>query len=254
MKTWILIPARLGSSRLPRKPLADIEGRPMVIRVLDQCLKASAHRVIVATDSEEVAQCVEGFGYEAIMTRSDHVSGTDRLAEAAARLHIPDDDIVVNVQGDEPLIEPELINALVDKLASAPEAAMATAAHPLDDPVGIHSPHVVKLVLNHRDEAMYFSRATIPFDRDQRREGLGEALLRHVGIYAYRLPFLQSFPNLAPPALEQLEALEQLRALWHGYRISVYRMEAAAPPGVDTAEDLEHVRALVSKRLQKRAN
>ena len=128
----------------------------MVIRVLDQCLKASAHRVIVATDSEEVAQCVEGFGYEAIMTRSDHVSGTDRLAEAAARLHIPDDDIVVNVQGDEPLIEPELINALVDKLASAPEAAMATAAHPLDDPVGIHSPHVVKLVLNHRDEAMYF--------------------------------------------------------------------------------------------------
>jgi len=245
LKTWILIPARLGSSRLPRKPLADIEGRPMVIRVLDQCLKASAHRVIVATDSEEVAQCVEGFGYEAIMTRSDHASGTDRLAEAAARLHIPDDDIVVNVQGDEPLIEPELINALVDKLASA---------HPLDDPVGIHSPHVVKLVLNDRDEAMYFSRATIPFDRDQRRADLGEALMRHVGIYAYRLPFLQSFPSLASPALEQLEALEQLRALWHGYRISVYRMDAAAPPGVDTAEDLEHVRALVRKRLQQLAS
>jgi 3-deoxy-manno-octulosonate cytidylyltransferase (CMP-KDO synthetase) len=223
----------------------------MVVRVLDQCLKASVHRVVVATDSEEVAQCVADFGYEAILTRSDHASGTDRLAEAAASLHIPDDDIVVNVQGDEPLIEPELINALVDKLASAPESVMATAAHPLDDPVGIQSPHVVKLVLNHRDEAMYFSRATIPFDRDQRRAGLGEALLRHVGIYAYRLPFLHRFPSLTSPALEQIEALEQLRALWHGFRISVYRMEAAAPPGVDTAEDLEHVRALIRKRLQK---
>jgi 3-deoxy-manno-octulosonate cytidylyltransferase (CMP-KDO synthetase) len=242
-----LVPARLGSTRLPNKPLADIEGRPMVVRVVDQCVKAKVHRVVVATDAKEVIETVEGFGYEAIMTSASHASGTDRLAEAAQRLGIPDEDVVVNVQGDEPLIEPGLINAIVEKLQSAPEAAMATAAHPIVDAHSITSPHVVKVVLNHRDEAIYFSRATIPFDRDERRASLAEPLWRHVGIYAYRLAFLLGFPGLTSPALEQLEALEQLRALWHGFRISVYRMAEAGAPGVDTAEDLAQVRALFRK-------
>jgi 3-deoxy-manno-octulosonate cytidylyltransferase (CMP-KDO synthetase) len=220
----------------------------MVVRVVDQCTKAQVHRVVVATDAIPVIKAVERFGYEAIMTGSDHASGTDRLAEAAKHLGIPEEDVVVNVQGDEPLIEPALINAIVEKLGKAPEAAMATAAHPLNDLPDGASPHVVKVVLNHRDEALYFSRSTIPFDRDGRRSSLSEPLWRHVGIYAYRLPFLQCFPQLASPALEQLEALEQLRALWHGFRISVHRMSGVAAPGVDTAEDLERVRTIFRER------
>lgn len=242
------MPARLGSTRLPNKPLADIEGRPMVVRVVDQCIKAQVHRVVVATDAMEVIDAVGQLGYEAIMTDADHASGTDRLAEAASRLGIPDEDVVVNVQGDEPLIEPALINAIVEKLTAAPEADMATAAHPLIDLPSCSSPHVVKVVLNHRDEALYFSRSTIPFDRDGRRTSLREPLWRHVGIYAYRLPFLRRFPQLPSPALEQLEALEQLRALWHGFRITVHRMAEAGAPGVDTPEDLELVRALFRER------
>ncbi|NBT64822.1 MAG: 3-deoxy-manno-octulosonate cytidylyltransferase [Betaproteobacteria bacterium] len=237
MKTWVLIPARLGSTRLPRKPLADIAGRPMVVRVVDQCVQAKVHRVVVASDADEVIGVVKQHGYEAVLTRADHASGTDRIAEASAQLGIPDEDIVVNVQGDEPLIEPALIEALACKLADTPDAAMATAAHPIVDSQSMSNPHVVKVVLNYRDEAIYFSRCAIPFDRDHRRNACGQAMLRHVGIYAYRPPFLRRFPELSSPPLEQLEALEQLRALWHGYRI------AFAAPGVDSAEDLERMRA-----------
>ena len=243
MKTWILIPARLGSTRLPNKPLADIAGRPMVVRVAEQCVKADAHRVVVACDDQQIVDAVQQFGFEAIMTRADHASGTDRLAEAAQRLSIPDEDVVVNVQGDEPLIEASLIHALVDQLAKSPAASMATAAHPIIDASSIDNPNIVKVVLNRDHEAMYFSRHAIPFDRDHQREQLGAAVLRHVGIYAYRMPFLRAFPSLSKPPLEQVEALEQLRALWHGFRIAVHKMADAAAPGVDTAEDLALVRA-----------
>jgi len=222
----------------------------MVVRVAEQCVQAKVHRVVVASDSDQVVGAVRQFGFEAILTRSNHPSGTDRLAEAAQRLAIPDEDVVVNVQGDEPLIEASLIDALVTQLMAFPVASIATAAHRLPDMQSLNNPNIVKLVLNRDGEAMYFSRSPIPHDRDQRRAQFGEEPLRHVGIYAYRMPFLRCFPLLSSPAIEQLEALEQLRALWHGFRITVYQMREAGAPGVDTPEDLELVRALFRARSE----
>jgi 3-deoxy-manno-octulosonate cytidylyltransferase (CMP-KDO synthetase) len=245
----VVVPARHASTRLPAKPLAVIAGRPMVVRVLERALAAGAAEVWVATDHEAVRDAVQAAGGQALMTRADHPSGTDRLAEVAQVLGWADDDIVVNVQGDEPLIDPALISAVAAALADDAEAVIATAAHALGDVAEVFNPNVVKVVCDARQRALYFSRAPIPWARDawaERRDAIpaGLPLLRHVGLYAYRVGFLRRYAALAPSPLEQWEALEQLRALWHGYRIRVLELDAAPPAGVDTAEDLARVRAV----------
>jgi len=249
MTYTVLIPARYASTRLPGKPLADIAGKPMIVRVAERALAAGAARVAVATDDARIVAAVEAHGFAACMTRADHPTGTDRLAEAALQLGLPDEAIVVNVQGDEPLLEPALIRAMAGVLAAHPDAAIATACHPIADPVEAFSPNVVKVVLDRAGYALYFSRATIPWARDAfaaHRDTLpaGLPLYRHYGLYAYRVGFLRAFPALAPAPIEQFEALEQLRALWHGYRIVVEVTTGTPAPGVDTPEDLERVRAL----------
>ncbi len=246
-----LIPARFASTRLPGKPLADIAGKPMVVRVAERALAAGASPVAVATDDDRIRVAVEAHGIRVCMTRSDHPTGTDRLAEAAAQLGLDDDAIVVNVQGDEPLLEPELIRSVADLLAARPDAAIATACHAIMDPAEAFNPNVVKVVLDARGDALYFSRATIPWARDafaQTRDCLppGLPLYRHYGLYAYRASFLRAYPTLAPAPVERFEALEQLRALWHGYRITVLVTRGTPAPGVDTPEDLERVRAIFS--------
>jgi 3-deoxy-manno-octulosonate cytidylyltransferase (CMP-KDO synthetase) len=246
---YVVIPARFASTRLPGKPLADIAGKPMVVRVAEQAALSGAAAVLVATDHEGVAAAVRAAGFEALMTSPDCASGTDRLAEVAALKGWADDAIVVNVQGDEPLIEPALIRATAARLAERPEVAMATVCHPLTDPAEVFNPNVVKVVLDARDDALLFSRAAIPWARDAWMAGdraipADLPVFRHVGLYAYRVAFLRAYPGLSQPALERLESLEQLRALWHGYRISVVRTAAASAPGVDTPEDLERVRGL----------
>jgi 3-deoxy-manno-octulosonate cytidylyltransferase (CMP-KDO synthetase) len=243
----VVIPARHASTRLPGKPLADIHGRPMVVRVLERASRAGARSVCVATDHPDVFDAVRACGGDVLMTRADHPSGTDRLAEVVEARAWADDDIVVNVQGDEPLIEPELIRGVAAALAAAPDAAVATAAHPLADADALFNPNVVKVVCDAAGFALYFSRAPIPWARDAfalNRAQLPDGLpvLRHVGIYAYRVAFLRRYADLAPSPLEHWEALEQLRVLWHGYRIAVSRIENAPAAGVDTQEDLERVR------------
>ena len=245
----IVIPARYASTRLPAKPLADIGGRPMIVRVLERVQAAGASEVWVATDHGAVRAAVEAAGGHALMTRADHPSGTDRLAEVAERLGWADDDIVVNVQGDEPLIDPALVTAVAAALAGDAEAAICTAAHPLADAGEAFNPNVVKAVCDAAGRALYFSRAPIPWARDawaSTRDALpaGLPMLRHVGLYAYRAGFLHRYAALAPSPLEQWEALEQLRALWHGFHIRVVELEAAPAAGVDTVEDLERVRRL----------
>jgi len=250
MSFTVLIPARLASTRLPDKPLADIAGIPMVVRVAQRALLSGAARVVVATDSPRVAEVCAAFQLTSVMTQTDHPSGSDRLAEACDLLQLRDDEVVVNVQGDEPMIDPALINAVAGLLTERPDCAMATAAHPVTSLADLHNPNVVKVVLDARSTALYFSRAPIPAARDA--GGLawwGAASnlpppLRHVGIYAYRVGFLRQFPKLPQAPLEQLEALEQLRALWHGHHIAVHITADAPGPGVDTAEDLERVRRL----------
>lgn len=249
----VVVPARHASTRLPGKPLADICGKPMVVRVLDCARASGAVGVWVATDHEGVRAAVADAGGEVVMTRSDHPSGTDRLAEVATMLEWADDEIVVNVQGDEPLIDPALIAAVAQTLAADPDAAMATAAHPIHDVAEVFNPNVVKLVCDVRDRALYFSRAPIPWARDEWSEGrqtlpAGLPLLRHVGLYAYRVGFLKRYASLAPAPIEQWEALEQLRALWHGFPIKVLRLAGAPPAGVDTPEDLVRVRAVFAAR------
>ncbi|MDP3759896.1 MAG: 3-deoxy-manno-octulosonate cytidylyltransferase [Ramlibacter sp.] len=244
----VLIPARLASTRLPDKPLADIGGRPMVVRVAEQARRSAAIRVIVAADSARIIDACEAHGVEAVLTRADHPSGSDRLAEACELLGLGDQDIVVNVQGDEPLIDPALIDAVAALLEAGPGASMSTAAHPIDDIAEYTNPNVVKAVLDAQGFALYFSRAPIPWWRDGLAAG-NRALpeprpLRHVGIYGYRAGFLRLFPRLRPAPMEQIEALEQLRAMWHGHRIAVHVTMAAPGIGVDTPEDLERVRAL----------
>ena len=246
----IVIPARYASTRLPAKPLADIAGKPMIVRVLERVHAAGAAGVWVATDHEGVRAAVEAAGGTVVMTRADHPSGTDRLAEVAARCGWGDDEIVVNVQGDEPLIDPAAVAAVARALAADPDAAIATAAHAIAEVGEAFNPNVVKVVCDAAGRALYFSRAPIPWARDAwtgegGRGALppGLPLLRHVGLYAYRVRFLRRYAGLAPSPLEQWEALEQLRALWHGFPIRVIELAEAPPAGVDTAEDLERVRA-----------
>lgn len=248
MSFTVLIPARYASTRLPGKPLADIGGKPMVVRVAERARQSGARRVVVATDDARIAGAVHAHGIEAVMTRADHATGTDRLAEAAASLGLTVDEIVVNVQGDEPLLEPELMRRIAELLAAHPEASIATACHPIDDLRDAFDPNVVKVALDARGHALYFSRATIPWARDafaadRGNLPVGLPLYRHYGLYAYRVGYLQAFPVLVPAAIERFEALEQLRALWHGHRIVVEIARGAPAPGVDTAEDLARVRA-----------
>jgi 3-deoxy-manno-octulosonate cytidylyltransferase (CMP-KDO synthetase) len=247
----VLIPARLASSRLPHKPLADIHGKPMVVRVADQALRSGAQRVVVACDDARIAAACASHQVQAILTRADHASGTDRVAEAAQHLGLAEDEIVVNVQGDEPLIDPTVISQCAALLQARPQCGMATVAYGIENPADFANPNVVKLVCNQAGEAMYFSRAPIPHWRDAPGEGglPAPAPLRHVGLYAYRAGFLKRFTQLPPAPLEQLEALEQLRALWHGERIAVMVSDATPAPGVDTPQDLEKVRVLFSKRV-----
>ena len=252
MSFTVLIPARLASTRLPNKPLADINGAPMVVRVAQRALQSSALRTVVAADSAEIIEACTAFGIQAVLTRMDHPSGSDRLAEACSLLGLADDDIVVNVQGDEPLIDPALIDAVARLLNERPDCAMCTAAHSIDQLSDLLNPNVVKVVLDARQTALYFSRAPIPAARDFAGKAWWKAgsllpkPLRHVGIYAYRVGFLRQFPTLPQAPLEQLESLEQLRALWHGYRIAVHITDHAPGPGVDTPEDLERVRRLLA--------
>jgi 3-deoxy-manno-octulosonate cytidylyltransferase (CMP-KDO synthetase) len=245
----VLIPARYASTRLPGKPLADIAGKPMVVRVAERARESGAARVVVATDDERVRAAVRDHGIEALLTRADHPTGTDRLAEAAVALALAPDAIVVNVQGDEPLLEPALIAEMAGLLARHGDASIATACHAIDDPAEAFNPNVVKVVRDAQGYALYFSRATIPWARDAfgaNRATLpaGLPIFRHYGLYAYRVAFLSRYPTLAPAPIERFEALEQLRALWHGHRIVVAVTEGTPAPGVDTPEDLARVRAL----------
>ena len=245
----VVIPARFASSRLPGKPLADIGGKPMVVRVADRGRAAGAKAVWVATDDRSIYDAVEIHGHQVMMTRQDHPTGTDRIAEVAERLCLAGGDIVVNVQGDEPLIAPALIGEVAQSLAEHPEASIATACHPITDTESLLNPHVVKVVLDHTGHALYFSRAPIPYPREtlalnQSALPGGLPSYRHIGIYAYRARFLQLYSRLEPAAIERFEALEQLRALWHGHRIAVAVTAHAPEAGVDTAEDLERVRRL----------
>ena len=248
MSFTVLIPARYASTRLPGKALADIAGKPMVVRVAENARRSGAQRVVIATDDARIVATARAHGIDACLTRDDHPTGTDRLAEASATLGLAPDAIVVNVQGDEPLLAPTLMRRVAELLASRPDAAMATACHVIDDPAEAFSPNVVKVVLDARGNALYFSRATIPWARDAFAAGTalpaGLPIYRHYGLYAYRVAFLARFPALEPTPLERFEALEQLRALWHGERIVVEIAQGTPAPGVDTPEDLARVRAL----------
>jgi 3-deoxy-manno-octulosonate cytidylyltransferase (CMP-KDO synthetase) len=267
MSFTAIIPARFASSRFPGKALADIGGRPMVVRVADRARESGARGVYVATDHRDIAAAVERYGHQAVMTRGDHATGTDRIAEVVERLGLAAESLVVNVQGDEPMIEPGLIRAVATLLADTPEAAMATACHPIRDMGELFNPNVVKVVLDHAGLARYFSRAPVPFARDAfadandpskpalasvRTLPAGLPCYRHIGIYAYRADFLRAYPRLERSQLERFEALEQLRALWHGYAIAVAVRQDAPLTGVDTAEDLERARALFDRTDHRR--
>lgn len=251
MSYTVLIPARLASSRLPSKPLADISGLPMVVRVAQRVASGlpAGTRVVVAADHPSILQACTRHGVEALLTRVDHPSGSDRLAEACELLQLADEAIVVNVQGDEPLIDPTLVSAVATLLQQRPEASMSTAAHPLHDVTDFVNPNVVKVVLDAQALALYFSRAPIAWWRDGFAQGITTlpepAPLRHIGIYGYRVGFLRQFPRLSQAPIEVTEALEQLRAMWHGHRIAVHVTHEAPGPGVDTPEDLERVRRLL---------
>ena len=252
MSFTVLIPARLASTRLPDKPLADIGGLPMVVRVAQRAEQSSAAQVVVAADSARIADACSRHGVRAVLTRPDHPSGSDRLAEACEHLGLAADDVVVNVQGDEPLIDPGLIDAVARLLVERRQASMSTAAHPIDSVADFTNPNVVKVVLQADGLALYFSRAPIPWWRDGFAQGVQAlpqpAPLRHVGIYGYRAGFLRAFPAMPQAPVESCEALEQLRALWHGHRIAVHVADVAPGPGIDTPEDLERVRALFAQR------
>ena len=246
----VVIPSRFASTRLPGKPLHMIAGKPMVQHVWEQARKSSAQRVVVATDDARIVETCQAFGAEVVLTRADHDSGTDRLAEVAAQLGLASDAIVVNVQGDEPLIPPALIDQVAANLAAHAEAGISTLAEPIADVEQLFNPNVVKVVSDINGLALTFSRATLPWARDefaQQPDALpaGVPYRRHIGIYAYRAGFLQDFVNWGPCWLENTERLEQLRALWHGVRIHVADVLEAPPAGVDTPEDLERVRRLL---------
>lgn len=252
----VIIPARNASTRLPGKMLADLAGTPMVVRVAQRALASGASKVLIATDDERIAQVVQSYDYQALMTRIDHPSGTDRLAEAVALLDLPDEAIVVNVQGDEPLIDPTLINQVASALTLHPTAAMATCAAPIADVDDFFNPNVVKVVCDKTGMALYFSRAPIPWDREALANGnkvLSQAspALHHIGLYAYRVHFLKTFPDLSRGILESIESLEQLRALEHGYSIAVHLTDAHPGAGVDTEADLARVRQILSTKASK---
>ena len=249
----VLIPARRASTRLPDKPLADIAGKPMIVRVAERAALSAAASCVVATDDHDILAACERAGIQAVLTRADHPSGSDRLAEACERLGLADDAVVVNVQGDEPLMDPALIAAVAAELQQRPDCVMSTAAHAIEAAADYANPNVVKVVLDRRQTALYFSRAPIPWWRDGLAQAWSEGVrqlppaspvLRHIGIYGYRVGFLRRFPQLEPAPLEQCESLEQLRVLWHGERIAVHVCDQAPGPGVDTPEDLERVRSI----------
>lgn len=246
-----VVPARYGSTRLPGKPLLDIAGEPMVAHVWRRACQSQASRVVVATDDARIRDAMLPYGAEVVMTRADHPSGTDRLAEVAERLALGEEELVVNVQGDEPLIPPMLINQVAQRLADDTEAAIATLAESISDVETLFNPNVVKVVRSLTGRALYFSRAPIPWDREDFKAQPAllatDAWLRHIGIYAYRVGFLSAYRELSPSSLEQLEQLEQLRALQHGYAIQVALASTVNPPGVDTAADLDRVRTLLAQ-------
>jgi len=249
-----VIPARAASTRLPGKPLLDIAGKPMVVRTAERAALSGARQVVVATDDTRIRDVVAAHGFQALMTRPDHPTGTDRLAEVAEHLGLDDDAVVVNVQGDEPLIEPTLIDAVAQLLARSPEAAIATCAAPIGDAQALFNPNVVKVVCDARGGALYFSRAPIPWARDaladgQQRLAAGLPALQHIGLYAYRAGFLKRFPGLAVGTLETFESLEQLRAMENGFRIAVMTVDSHPAAGVDTEADLERVRGIFINRL-----
>ena len=255
MRFTVLIPARLASSRLPDKPLADIAGLPMVVRVAQAAARSAANRVVVAADSPQIVSVCLAHGTQAVLTRPDHPSGSDRLAEACELLGLDGDDVVVNVQGDEPLIAPAMIDACAALLRDRPDCVMATVAHAIDDLAEFSNPHVVKVVLDAAGRALYFSRAPIAWWRDGFADGIHQLPddpppLRHVGLYAYRAGFLRRFPQLSVAPIERLESLEQLRVLWHGERIAVHVSAERPGPGVDTPDDLARVRALFGAAVQ----
>lgn len=256
MSFHVIIPSRLASTRLPNKPLADIGGKPMVVCVAQRASLSNARRVLVATDHPEIADACRRHGVEVHMTRADHPSGTDRIAEVACALALAEDEVVVNVQGDEPLIDPALINATAALVgASVP---MATAAHPIAEIGDVLNPNVVKVVLDSGSRALYFSRAAIPWNRDgfaasTENMPAGHDALRHIGLYAYTNRFLQQYPSLAVSPLERIESLEQLRVLWHGYSIAVHVTQTAPHAGVDTPEDLERVRQFLAGAIGRNA-
>ncbi len=254
MSFVIVIPARHASTRLPAKPLADIHGKPMVVRVAEQAAASGASEVWIACDDARIAEAATTHDIRCLLTRDSHTSGTDRLAEAADLLGLPDDTIVVNVQGDEPLIDPALIRQVADELASHTESDMATLCHPLHSHDDLLNPNIVKVVMNAAGHAMYFSRAPIPWPRDGWLATPAASFFRHMGIYAYRAGFLRQFTRLSPAPTETIESLEQLRALWHGYTISVGISQQAAAPGVDTASDLDLVRRLYLERQATRSH
>jgi 3-deoxy-manno-octulosonate cytidylyltransferase (CMP-KDO synthetase) len=249
VKFTALIPARLASTRLPNKPLADIAGKPMVVRVAERAAASGAAAVLVACDDARIADACHAHGVKTVMTASHHASGSDRLAQACALLGLAGEEIVVNVQGDEPLIDPALIQRCAQVLAAQSDCVVSTVAHPITELADYTNPNIVKVVLDAANRALYFSRAPLPWWRDGQatihsiRELPSPAPLRHLGLYAYRAAYLRSFPTLAPAPLEKAEALEQLRVLWHGQRIVVHVTPHATGPGVDTPEDLAEVRA-----------
>jgi 3-deoxy-manno-octulosonate cytidylyltransferase (CMP-KDO synthetase) len=269
----VVIPARHASTRLPGKPLLLISGKPMVVRVAEQAAQSGAQQIWIATDHHAIANVVHEHGFKACLTKDSHASGTDRIAEVVEQCDWPDDTIVVNVQGDEPLIPPTLIRAVAEHLHIHPECAIATACHVIHDEASMRNPNIVKTVLDKNGNALYFSRAPIPYPRDAFRvlsspEGRDDCpssprgevrrgelpvdlpVLRHIGIYAYRAGFLRAYSQLAPCALEHFEALEQLRALYHGYKIGVVIAEQAPPGGVDTEQDLHAARKIFEAQLK----
>ena len=253
MNFKVIVPARYASTRLPAKPLLDLGGKPMVARTAERAVLSGAEEVWVATDHLEVQAAAERHGLSVMLTRTDHPTGTDRLSEVVERRGWSDDTIVVNVQGDEPLIDPETISLMARKLAES-GADIATVGHPISNSADFFNPNIVKLVCKADGDALYFSRAPIPYARDHFAREAGKETLpagipayRHIGLYAYRVSFLKAYARLTPSPLEGFEALEQLRALWHGFRISVVISHRLPMPGVDTPEDAAKMRECFKK-------
>lgn len=253
----VIIPARYGSTRLPAKPLCDIGGKPLIQHVHERAQEAGAEEVVIATDDERIRDAVQAFGAQACMTSPAHASGTDRIAEVARLRGYPDDAIVVNLQGDEPLMPPALLRQVAVNLQAHPVAAMATLCESITDPAQLFEPSIVKVVTDRDGYALYFSRATVPWDRDHFASGVCDLSprtqhFRHIGMYAFRAGFLRTFATLAPCALEQTECLEQLRALWYGHRIHVAEAVERGEAGIDTPADLERVRGVLARRRRAR--